>query len=142
VASLAASITECGLLHPITVSRLALKDVAVSETSKKYRSWAGHDRLLAAKSKGWKEIPALVLEGDESQLRIIAAQENLVRRKLTCLDESLLLSAWQNAYEQRYPLAKRGGDRRNRKETCKREYEWRGFGVHCTETGHKMENSG
>jgi hypothetical protein len=116
VSSLAASITECGLLHPITVSRLALKDVAISETSKKYRLWAGHDRLLAAKAKGWKEIPALVLEGDESQLRIVAAQENMVRRKLTCLDESLLLSAWQNAYESRYPLAKRGGDRRNRRE--------------------------
>jgi predicted methyltransferase len=116
VSALAASISECGLLHPITVARLDSKDGSANGTSKKYRLWAGHDRLLAAKARGWKDIPALVIEGDEAQLRIIAAQENLVRRKLTCLDESLLLSAWQTAYESRYPLAKRGGDRRRTKE--------------------------
>ncbi|MGA2372797.1 MAG: ParB N-terminal domain-containing protein [Candidatus Korobacteraceae bacterium] len=116
VSAIAASLGECGLLHPITVSRLEEGKSDASGTSSKYRLWAGRDRLLAAMAKGWKDIPALVIEADEAQLRIIAVQENLVRRKLTCLDESLLLSDWQTAYENRHPQAKRGGDRRHKDE--------------------------
>jgi len=116
VSAIAASLGECGLLHPITVSPLKEGQSDVSGTSTKYRLWAGRDRLLAAMAKGWKDIPALVIEADEAQLRIIAVQENFVRRKLTCLDESLLLNDWQTAYENRHPQARRGGDRRNRDE--------------------------
>ena len=82
VSAIAASIGECGLLHPITVSRLKEGTSDVPGTSTKYRLWAGRDRLLAAMGKGWKDIPALVIGADEAQLRIIAVQENLVRRKL------------------------------------------------------------
>ena len=113
VSAIAASLGECGLLHPITLSRIA-SDEGLSCSNYKYRLWSGRDRLLAAISKGWQHIPALVIEADEAQLRIVATQENLVRRKLTCLDESLLLSAWQAAYEEKYPQAKKGGDRRHR----------------------------
>ena len=107
VSALATSIEEVGLLHPITLSR-------ITSGSYRYRLRAGRDRLLAAIARGWKDIPALIIEGDEAHLRIAAAQENLVRRKLTCLDESLLLNEWQQAYEHENPSARRGGDRRNR----------------------------
>lgn len=114
VSALATSIDECGLLHPITLSRIESDEAGPPDSKPKYRLWAGRDRLTAAISNGWQDIPALIVEGDEAQLQIVAAQENLVRRKLSCLDESLLLSAWQTAYEQQHPMAKRGGDRRYR----------------------------
>lgn len=112
VSALATSIGEVGLLHPITLSRIHNADAPGTE--RRYRLWAGRDRLLAAMARGWKDIPALIVEGDDAQLSILAAQENLVRRKLTCLDESLLLNSWQQAYEQQHPSARRGGDRRRR----------------------------
>lgn len=115
VAALAASIEECGLLHPITLARVQPKGTDPNSTFM-YRLVAGRDRLLAALARGWRDIPSLVVQGDEAQLQIVTVQENLVRRKLTCLDESLLLSNWQSAYEQQHPSTKRGGDRRNQDE--------------------------
>lgn len=113
VSALATSIEEVGLLHPITLTRVQSAQASKSDPPK-YRLWAGRDRLLAAMARGWRDIPAVVVEGDDAQLSILAAQENLVRRKLTCLDESLLLNSWQQAYEQQHPSARRGGDRRRR----------------------------
>jgi hypothetical protein len=106
---MAESIDEIGPLHPITITPKNGSEPTKSWTIK-YKLVAGRARLEAAKQKGWTDIPAMVVYGDPAVLASIAAQENLVRRNLTCLEEAILLSKWQIAYEQKCPETKKGGD--------------------------------
>ena len=63
IQGLAKNIREIGLLNPITVRKV--KDG--------YKLLAGHRRLQACKSLGWKEIPARILRARE-----IAEKEGLL----------------------------------------------------------------
>lgn len=74
--SLADSIKEHGLLHPIVVDS-------------KYNLIAGCRRLLACERIGLKEIEAKVLEDiSEKELRILELEENIRRKDLTELEKS------------------------------------------------------
>jgi ParB family chromosome partitioning protein len=74
------SIRASGLLQPITVRRRSGKDG--------FELIAGERRLRAAKSLGWKEIPAIIKEIDDRTLLTLALVENLQRADLNPIEES------------------------------------------------------
>src|SRR5262249_41633707 len=55
---------------------------------------AGAHRLEAARSLGWSEIDAFVLDGDEVEARLWEIAENLHRKELTALQRAELVSDW------------------------------------------------
>jgi ParB family chromosome partitioning protein len=73
------SIRATGLLQPITVRRRAGKDG--------FELIAGERRLRAAKTLGWKEIPAIIKEIDDRTLLTLALVENLQRTDLNPIEE-------------------------------------------------------
>lgn len=76
IESLANSIKEHGLLHPIVVDA-------------DYNLIAGCRRLLACERIGMKEIEAKVLEDiSEKELRVLELEENIRRKDLTELEKS------------------------------------------------------
>ncbi|HPU57960.1 MAG TPA: ParB/RepB/Spo0J family partition protein [Candidatus Avimonas sp.] len=75
---LAQSISENGLLQPITVTLKDCKPVLV----------AGERRLRAAKIAGIKEIPCIVIEADRSRAALLALLENLQREDMNCFEEA------------------------------------------------------
>lgn len=72
---LAESMSEVGLLQPITVTE---------------SGWlvAGRHRLEAAKSLGWRTIPAFIVEDDDLRNRLAEIDENLRRLDLTVYEQS------------------------------------------------------
>ena len=79
--SLAKSIAENGLLSPVTVRR------APGE-GEKYFLVAGERRLLACRRLGYREIPAILWEGEESDAAVLTLIENLHRQDLNCFEEA------------------------------------------------------
>src|SRR5580765_1593860 len=73
------SLKASGLLQPITVRRRSGKDG--------FELIAGERRLRAAKSLGWKEIPAIIKEIDDRTLLTLALVENLQRTDLNPIEE-------------------------------------------------------
>lgn len=73
------SIHAAGLLQPITVRRRVGKDG--------FELIAGERRLRAARSLGWKEIPAIIKEIDDRTLLTLALVENLQRSDLNPIEE-------------------------------------------------------
>jgi len=79
LAELQESIRATGLLQPITVRRRAGRDG--------FELIAGERRLRAAKTLGWKEIPAIIKEIDDRTLLTLALVENLQRTDLNPIEE-------------------------------------------------------
>ena len=102
VAELAKSISQLGLLNPITVDQ-------------EYGLIAGLHRLEAVKQLGWTKIECTVtsLEGLEAELAEI--DENIVRPNLSTVACGELLLRRKEIYEALYPETKNGGDRRSEK---------------------------
>lgn len=73
------SIRATGLLQPITVRRRVGRDG--------FELIAGERRLRAAKTLGWKEIPAIIKEIDDRTLLTLALVENLQRTDLNPIEE-------------------------------------------------------
>ena len=92
---LAQSISEVGLLNPITVDS-------------SYTLIAGLHRLEAAKLLGWTEIECAVcgLEGLQAELAEI--DENVVRTSLSTIEYGELLERRKEIYESLYPETKAG----------------------------------
>lgn len=77
---LAASIEANGLLQPVVVRRTTF--------TRSYELVAGERRLRAAKSLGWKEIPAWVRDVDDKTLLVLSLVENIQREELGPLEEA------------------------------------------------------
>lgn len=75
---LAQSITENGLLHPVTIAFRQGKPVLI----------AGERRLRAAKIAGLREIPCMERQVDGEQAAILALVENLQREDMNCFEEA------------------------------------------------------
>lgn len=78
LSELAQSLQTHGLLQPITVRK----------QPSGYEIIAGERRWRASQKLGWKEIPALVKEFNDTQTASIALIENLQREALTALEEA------------------------------------------------------
>ena len=75
---LSASIKERGVFQPILV-RKSLKG---------YELIAGERRLKASKMAGLKEIPAIVLDFDDTDMMEVSLLENVQRENLTAIEEA------------------------------------------------------
>lgn len=76
---LAASIKERGLLQAIRVQK----------RGERFEIIFGDRRFLAVSSLGWKNIPAVVAEGDNGNVTLERAVENIQRDDLTPLEEAM-----------------------------------------------------
>ncbi len=79
IAELSASISQYGLIQPITVRK---------GTYSKYQLIAGERRLRACIMAGLKKIPAIIIEADNYKSSVIAMIENLQRENLNFFDEA------------------------------------------------------
>jgi len=78
--ALADSITEHGVIQPLTVRELS---------SGYYQIIAGERRWRAARLAGLREIPAVVMEADDRKVMELALIENLQRQDLNPVEEAL-----------------------------------------------------
>ena len=78
--TLADSITEHGVIQPLTVRELS---------SGYYQIIAGERRWRAARLAGLKEIPAVIVEADDRKVMELALIENLQRQDLNPVEEAL-----------------------------------------------------
>lgn len=74
------SLSTHGMLQPVTVR--------TSQAGRGYELIAGERRFRAATALGWKEIPALVKDVDDSTLLALALIENLQRTDLNPIEEA------------------------------------------------------
>lgn len=98
--SLAESMREIGLLHPITITS---EKVLVS----------GLHRLRAAESLGWQAIEAKVLTGDELDAELAEIDENLMSHHLTVAEQSEHIARRDALLKARGERAERGGSGSN-----------------------------
>jgi hypothetical protein len=91
-----------GLKTPITV-RAIKRDVDRdgSDAIPDLFLVVGAHRLEAARSLGWSEIDAFVLDGDQVEARLWEIAENLHRKELTMLQRSQLIADWVEIANQR-----------------------------------------
>ena len=91
---LARSITEHGILQPLSVRRVGMS----------YQLIAGERRLRAARQAGLTEIPCIIMNMDDRESGITALVENLQRQDLDFIEEargiSLLMSSYGLSQEQ------------------------------------------
>jgi len=93
VADLVESIGAIGLLHPITISE-----------SKQLI--AGLHRLEATRRAGRDEIPAIVKSLTAIQAEMVEIDENIVRKKLSILQQAELMKRRKRLYEAVHPETK------------------------------------
>jgi len=86
VATLAASIKACGLLHPIVVREIP--DGFDKKGGQQYELIAGGRRIAAHELLGFDEIDANVIDATDSQAVTLAAAENIERKNLKPLEEA------------------------------------------------------
>jgi len=94
VSQLAESIGRNGLLHPIVVRRREAGVFFGKKLEEKILLVAGLQRLKGAELAGLKEIPAIFLEGDAGDARLVTIEENLLRKDLTALERAEELVEW------------------------------------------------
>lgn len=106
VASLVASISDIGLLNPITVYRrkVLLAGIAVDG----YGLVAGAHRLAAARELGLVEIEANVVTLSELERQIAECDENLCGPTLTPSERALFTARRKEAYEALHPETRAG----------------------------------
>jgi ParB-like chromosome segregation protein Spo0J len=98
-ASLAESMRDIGLLHPIAITE---ENVLV----------AGLHRLRAAGLLGWERIDARVVGGGELEAKLAEIDENLLNHHLTGAEEAKHIARREEIMQARGGRAKGGGDRR------------------------------
>ena len=96
------SISEVGLLNPITVDH---RNVLI----------AGLHRLEAAKLLDWPEIECTVSSLEGLQAELAEIDENFIRNDLSPVEYGELLLRRKAIYESLYPEARNGGDRKSEK---------------------------
>ena len=102
VAELAKSISEVGLLNPVTIDR---GNTLI----------AGLHRLEAAKLLGWAEVDCTVSSLEGLQAELAEIDENFVRTDLSAIEYGDLLLRRKEIYEALHPETKNGGDRKSEK---------------------------
>lgn len=86
---LANSIKECGLLHPVSVRRIA----------NQYEIIEGERRVRACKKLGYTKIPAVIRNVNDKQMLVIALIENLQRENLNPIEEAKGYNRLINEYQ-------------------------------------------
>lgn len=88
LSSLAESITEYGLIQPITVRKVG----------ERYKIIAGERRWRAARMAGLSEVPVNIISADDKKASEIALVENIQRKDLDPIEEADAFSALIDDY--------------------------------------------
>lgn len=105
---LADSISEVGLLNPITIDS-------------EHNLIAGLHRLKAVKQLGWDSIECVVRDVPLIQAAMAEIDDDLLHKRLTGIDLGDFLLRRKELYEMLYPETRHGGDRKSR--TWNENYE-------------------
>jgi hypothetical protein len=97
VLAMMASISERGMINPITVCRIAANEVRTD--LKNYRTIAGRIRGEATRRMGMPIIACIVVEASDLELEMIAIDENLIRTTQSPAEEALLLGRRKEIHE-------------------------------------------
>ena len=81
--SLAKSISENGIVQPLTVRRSEVGFELVS----------GERRLRAAKLAGLRSVPCIIIQADHGKSAVLALLENIQRSDLNCFEEACAINA-------------------------------------------------
>ena len=106
VEQLMASITEVGLINPISVFAERAKDGILVNNG--YQLVAGLNRLEACKRLGWKTIPAVLLALDDLHCQLVEVDENLCGSKLTPAERALFTRRRKDIYLALHPETRAG----------------------------------
>ena len=115
-AILSASIAERGLDTPIQVTD--------ADENGRHRLVAGAHRLTAFWRLKRAAIPAVIVHGDELELRLAEIDENLMRRELSELDRATFLLERKRVYEALHPETRHGGKRVSKKSKLSSVSTW------------------
>jgi ParB family chromosome partitioning protein len=96
------SISSAGVLQPIAVRKNP-------DDSGRYQLIAGERRTIAARSLGLKEIPAVILKVDDSDLAAQSLAENIVRDDLSDFEIGTALSRMLTEFPSKVQLAQSFG---------------------------------
>lgn len=88
ISSLAQSISENGIIQPITVR----------EDKTNYEIVAGERRFRAAIIVGYECIPCIILDVSDRESAVMALVENIQRKNLSCFDEAEAIRKMINGY--------------------------------------------
>jgi hypothetical protein len=106
VEALIASITDVGLLNPITVFKT--KAIQSGAQVDAYGLVAGAHRLEACKRLGLADIPAFVVDLSDLERQIAECDENLCGSKLTASEKAMFTKRRKQAYEALHPETRHG----------------------------------
>lgn len=95
VTEIAHSISEVGLINPITLTQ-------------DYALVAGAHRLEACKRLGWQAIEATIIEATGLMAELAEIDENLMRNDLTEMERSMQIARRKRIYDELYPHTKHG----------------------------------
>lgn len=101
---LAESIKARGVIQPIIVRKLH-RDT-VSQDGIEYELIAGERRLRASKIAGLKDIPAVIKEASDDDLKTLALIENIQREDLSVMDKAMAITQLKNTLEDKEEVAK------------------------------------
>lgn len=105
VESLMASVERLGVMKdPIQVRKITDGTLVLM---------AGGHRLEAARRLGWDMIPAAVWTCNDAWARFMEIDDNLAGSELTVLDTAVFLAHRKRLYEEQFPQAAHGGDRKS-----------------------------
>ncbi|MDG3580381.1 ParB N-terminal domain-containing protein [Rhizobium sp. YJ-22] len=104
---IAVSLTERGLINPITVR----KAPAANGGKTPFILVAGGNRLRAAQINGWDEIDAVVVQADAEEAQLIELSENLYRNELSALDRAVFVMKYREIWEEKHGKINPNGGR-------------------------------
>ena len=104
LAGLASSMADIGQQQPVSL-RADPDDPAM------FILVAGAHRFEAARSLGWPQLEALIVDAPDDEHRLIEIDENLMRADLTVLDRARFLCERKKIFLTLHPERRRGGDR-------------------------------
>jgi len=102
------SITEIGLLHPITVRIHPAKPTIGNPPQPRYQLCAGLHRFEACKRLEWKEVPATVVKLVGPRAALVEVDENLQQITLTRGQRVAFIKRRKEIWDALYPQTTKG----------------------------------
>lgn len=102
--AIAASMTERGLINPITVRATP----AANKGKTPFTLVAGGHRIRAAELNQWTDIDTIVVEADAVEAQLIELSENIFRNELSKLERPLFVMKFREIIEEKHGKITRG----------------------------------
>ncbi|WP_435656081.1 ParB N-terminal domain-containing protein [Brucella pituitosa] len=112
--AIAASMTDRGLINPITVRSTP----AANGGKTPYTLVAGGHRHRAAELNQWEEIDVIVVSADAAEAQLMEISENLYRNELSKLDRAIFVMKFREIYEEKFGKIQRGGNQKAKGNDC------------------------